>query len=175
MGVPMNRRKNTRRTLVSANIKRPPSEDSLKLPQIRASSSIIINRKSPMPINEENSNTDRETAGLFESNLNLLKPSGQVRQDRRRNSTKMDLYASKRYISMAIDADEDGNFGETMDKLGPSYNKRLMRLPSIHQSGKVPAYKVVVDENDEFDEAAWDARSRSLSRTYHGEGGDTEG
>jgi hypothetical protein len=74
-----------------------------------------MNSKSPTPITEENSKNDRVTAGLFESTLNLLKPSKQVLLDRKRNSTIMEKYASKKFISQAIDADEDGNFGETMD------------------------------------------------------------
>jgi hypothetical protein len=50
-----------------------------------------------------------------------------------------------------------------------------MRLPSIRQSRRVSAYKVVVDENDEFDEDAFDTQSRSVSRTYPGKSCDTEG
>jgi hypothetical protein len=100
----MNPRKNTR-TLASANIKRLPSTDSLKLPQIRASSSIIMNRKIQMPVTEENTNNDRENARLFEGCLNLLKPSKQVRRDRKRKSTLMDTFANKKFISQAIDAD----------------------------------------------------------------------
>jgi hypothetical protein len=102
----MNPRKNTR-TLASANIRRQPSTDSLKLPQIRASSSIIMNRKIPMQVTEENSNNDRENAGLFEGCLNLLKPSKQVRREGKRKSTLMDTFANKKFISQAGDEEMD--------------------------------------------------------------------
>jgi hypothetical protein len=168
MGFPSNPRKNTR-TLASANIKRQPSTDSLKLPQIRASSSIIMNRKIQMPVTEENTNNDRENARLFEGCLNLLKPSKQVRRDRKRKSTLMDTFANKKFISQAIDADEE------MDSLGPSYNKILLKLPRIHESPKSSTIKDMVDENDEIYEDDLGTENRSVNRTYPGEGGDTEG
>jgi hypothetical protein len=83
----------------------------------------------------------------------------------------MDTFANKKFISQAIDADEE------MEKLGPSYNKKLMRLPRIHESPKDSAYKEVVDKNDEIDEIDEDdsgTENRSVIRTYPGEGGDNE-
>ena len=149
MDLPAIRRKNTRRTLASANLKRPPRPDSPSLPQIRASSSITMTRKNPITIMEENLTNDRETPGIFRSDLNLLKSSKQVVRDRKRNSTIMDRYASTKYISQAINADEDGNFGETMDQLGSKYDAKLLRLPSVNRTSRRSECQEVVDENDE--------------------------
>jgi hypothetical protein len=62
-----------------------------------------------------------------------------------------------------------------MDSLGPSYNKKLLKLPRIHESPKSLTIKDVVDENDEIDEDDLGTENRSVNRTYPGEGGDTEG
>lgn len=66
-----------------------------------------MNRKIPVQVIEENSNNDRENAGLFEGCLNLLKPSKQVRREGKRKCTLMDTFANKKFISQAGDEEMD--------------------------------------------------------------------
>jgi hypothetical protein len=120
-----------------------------------------MHSKTPISIMEDNLIGERETPGSFRTDLNLLKSSKQVMRERKRKSTIMDHYESTKYITQAIDADEGGNFGETMDQLGSKHYAKLLGLPSIAKTPRVSECQEVVDENDEFDEDVLSGGSRS--------------